>query len=76
MRQYEHLAIERGLLICEYPGKWKDALDIAIRARKDEYTEESSFEFACRVFVELGGESRQPFYDVLNSDVLISPENT
>lgn len=76
MRQYEQLAIERGLLIREYHGKWKDAVGIALRARKDEYDEESAFEFACRVYLELGGESRQPFYDVLNSQVLIQPENT
>ncbi len=72
----DELAIERGLQIREFPTKWKQAKDMALRMRKDRYAEESAFEWACRVYLELGGESKQPFYDVLNSQVLIQPENT
>ena len=69
-RQVDRLAIERGLQIREYPTKWKDAKDIALRTRTDKFPEESAFELACRVFVELGGGMQKPFYDVLNSEVV------
>ncbi|MDQ3130527.1 MAG: hypothetical protein M3Q99_07180 [Acidobacteriota bacterium] len=76
MHLSDQLAIERGLQIREYHGKWNAAKEIALRTRTDKYAEESAFELACRIFVELGGEMRKPFYDVLNSQVLIQPENT
>ena len=76
MHLNDQLAIERGLQIREYHGKWNAAKDIALRTRTDKYPEESAFEAACRIFVELGGESKLNCYDVLNSDCLIQPENT
>ena len=71
MQLLDQLAIERGLQIREYPGKWDKAKDIALRTRTDKYNEESAFDLACRIFLELGGESKQNYYDILNSDVLV-----
>jgi hypothetical protein len=66
-QKVDELAIERGLQIREFPGKWKTAKSHALWTRKDKYPEESAFEAACRIFVELGGEMQKPYYDVLNS---------
>ena len=70
MQLCDELAIERGLKIREYPGKWKTAKDIALHARKDKYAEESAFELACRNFLELGGEMSANFYGLLNSEII------
>ena len=53
----DELAIEKGYLIKEYPSKWKQAKDAAIRMDKSEYGlgEDSAFSVACRLFLELGG---------------------
>ena len=75
-KKEDELAIERGLKIRDYPGKWKTAKSLALRTRKDKYPEESAFELACRHFVELGGEMQKPYYDVLNSETLDLPQST
>lgn len=54
-RLADELAIEKGYLIKDYPSKWKQAKDTAIRMDKSEYSEESAFALACRLFLELGG---------------------
>lgn len=66
----DELAIERGLDIKNYPVKWKQALDIALRADKDSYTEGNAFEYACRCYVELGGQSANNFYGLLNEEII------
>ena len=53
----DELAIEKGYLVKEYPSKWKQAKDIAIRMDKSKYGlgEDSAFSVTCRLFLELGG---------------------
>lgn len=64
----DELAIERGLLIKEYPSKWKQAKSVAIRADKDSYAEGTAFEYACRLFLQLGGKQEGNFYGLLNAE--------
>lgn len=70
MQEEDLLAIERGLLIKDYPVKWKQAKSQALRADKLSYSEDSAFELACRFFLELGGVMQGNFYGILNSEKL------
>jgi len=70
MQKVDELAIQRGLKIKDYPNKWESAKNLALLVGKHTYKEESAFEAACRMFLELGGESDKGFYDVLEGNFL------
>lgn len=70
MDKTDELAIERGLKIRDYPGKWKQAKDVALRMPKDSYPEDTAFDLSHRLFLELGAESGLPYYGLLNADRL------
>jgi len=55
----DELALEKGYLIKDYPTKWRQAKNMAIQKDKKDYSEDSAFALACRLFLELGGQRKE-----------------
>ncbi len=70
MKTTDEMALERGLKIREYPGKWSQAKNLALNYRKDKYEEDTAFALAYRLFLELGGESGKPIDGLLDSEFI------
>lgn len=71
MQMTEEVAIQQGLDIRNYGGKWRRAKDMALRAEKDSYPEGSAALYAYRLFMEMGGGNNGGFYGLLNEDTLV-----
>lgn len=68
----DNTALEMGLDIINYSGKWKEAKRLAFSTDKRDYQEGelTAFNVACRLFLELGGERVKPSLDNILRELL------
>jgi hypothetical protein len=58
--KFNKKAISEGLLIKDYPVKWRQARELAVKEKEVRWSKTPVFRIACKFFLELGGGVKQP----------------